>query len=332
VPRRRIVSIVLVVAAVVLAASWFGFSGRQGLTPVEPASPSAEGIDDVYVFIGGFAALIFLSVMVPLALIIGRYRERGLPREAEGPQVRGNVRLELLWTAIPVLIVIAIAGFTLYKAGGIENPANAEGGSSDEPDLRIAVVGQQFYFRYVYENGAVAIDRLRIPVDRLVELEVTAPTWDVIHSYWVPALGGKVDAIPGKTNHLRWLPERTGLFEGKCAELCGIQHTDMVFQVEVLSGDEYDSWVEEAGGADTGDLGEQMFNLVCAKCHFAAPEFAPNIAGSPILGDPEAVRDLVTNGRGRMPPVGRDWSERELDALTEYLQTLVPPEQESESE
>jgi cytochrome c oxidase subunit II len=330
VPRRRIVSIVLVVAAVVLAASWFGFSGRQGLTPVEPASPSAEGIDDVYVFIGGFAALIFLSVMVPLALIIGRYRERGLPREADGPQVRGNVRLELLWTAIPVLIVIAIAGFTLYKAGGIEDPAKAEGGRSDEPDLRILVEGRQFYFRYVYENGAVAMDRLRIPVDRLVELDVTAPKWDVIHSYWVPALGGKVDAIPGKMNHLRWLPKRTGLFDGKCAELCGIQHTDMTFQVEVLSGDEFDSWLEEAGGADAGDLGESIFNLVCAKCHFAAPEYAPNIAGNPILGDPEAVRDLVTNGQGRMPPVGRDWSERELDALTEYLQTLVPPEQEGE--
>jgi cytochrome c oxidase subunit 2 len=330
VPRRRIVSIVLVVAAVVLAASWFGFSGRQGLTPVEPASPSAEGIDDVYVFIGGFAALIFLSVMVPLALILGRYRERGLPRDAEGPQVRGNVRLELLWTAIPVLIVIAIASFTLYKAGGIEDPAEAVEGVDDEPEVRIAVEGRQFYWRYVYENGAVAVDRLRIPVDRLVELEVSAPDWDVVHSYWVPALGGKIDAIPGATNHLRWLPERTGVFDGKCAELCGIQHTDMVFRVEVLSGAEYDRWVEEAGGADTGDLGEQMFNLVCAKCHFAAPEYAPNIAGNPILGDPEQVRDLVTNGRGRMPPVGRDWSERELDALTEYLQTLVPPQEESE--
>jgi cytochrome c oxidase subunit 2 len=327
VPRRRIVSIVLVVAAVVLAASWFGFSGRQGLSPVEPASPGAEGIDDVYGFIGLFAVLIFLSVMVPLALIIARYRERGLPRDADGPQIRGNVRLELLWTAIPVLIVIAIAGYTLYKAGGIEDPAKADGGETRDPDLRITVEGRQFYWRYVYENGAVAIDRLRIPVDRLVELEVSAPEWDVQHSYWAPALGGKVDAIPGTTNHLRWLPERTGIFDGKCAELCGLQHTAMDFDVEVLSGDEYDRWVEEAA-ADTGDLGESIFNNVCAKCHFAAPEYAPNIAGNPILGNPEQVRDLVTNGQGRMPPVGRDWTERELDALTEYLQTLVPPESE----
>jgi cytochrome c oxidase subunit 2 len=323
VPRRRIVSIVLVAAAVVLAASWFGFSGRQGLTPVEPASPSARGIDDVYLFIGAFAALIFLSVMVPLALILGRYRERGLPRDADGPQIRGNTRLELLWTAIPVLIVIAIAGFTLYKAGGIEDPARADGGDTREPDLRITVEGRQFSWRYVYENGAVAVDRLRIPVDRLIELDVTAPEWDVAHSYWVPALGGKVDAIPGVTNHLRWLPERTGVFEGKCAELCGLQHTAMVFQVEVLSGEEYDSWVEEAAEDDEA-LGEAIFNGVCAKCHFAAPEYAPNIAGNPTLGDAEAIEDIVTNGRGRMPAVGRDWTERELDALTEYLQTLVP--------
>jgi cytochrome c oxidase subunit 2 len=326
VPRRRIVSIALVVAAVVLAASWFGISGRQGLTPVEPASPSAEGIDDVYLFIGAFAALIFLSVMIPLALILGRYRERGLPREADAPQIRGNTSLELLWTTIPLLIVIAIAGFTLYKAGGIEDPARADGGPSREPDLRITVEGRQFYWRYVYENGAVSIDRLRIPVDSYIHLDVTAPGWDVVHSYWVPALGGKVDAIPGTTNELKWLPTRTGVFEGKCAELCGLQHTAMTFQVEVLAQDEFDSWLEEAGGADTGDLGESIFNGVCAKCHFAAPEYAPNIAGNPILGDADQVRQIVTEGRGRMPAVGKEWSERELTALTEYLQTIVPQE------
>ena len=319
-------SIVLVVAAVVLAASWFGFSGRQGLTPVEPASPSAEGIDDVYLFIGAFAVLIFLSVMVPLALIIGRYRERDLPREAEAPQIRGNVRLELLWTGIPVLIVIAIAGFTLYKAGGIDDPARADGGERREPDLRIAVEGRQFYWRYTYENGAVAIDRLRVPVGRYVRLDVTAPNWDVVHSYWVPALGGKVDAIPGKPNRLLWLPTRTGVFQGKCAELCGLQHTAMTFQVEVLSQEAYDSWVQEAGGDDTGDLGESIFNGVCAKCHFAAPEYAPNIAGNPILGDANQIRQIVTQGRGKMPAVGKGWTDRELTALTEYLQTLVPGE------
>ena len=267
---------------------------------------------------------IFLSVMIPLALIIARYRERGLPRETEGPQIRGNTRLELLWTAIPIGIVVVIAAFTLYKAPGIIDPARAA-----EEELEIAVEGRQFYWRYVYANGVIAIDTLRVPVGRVVDLEVTAPEEDVIHSFWAPALGGKIDAIPGKANHFRFRPNRTGRFEGRCAELCGIQHSDMDLFVDVLSEDEFDAWVEEtaqkqrAGGPE---LGQTLFEDVCSKCHFAAPEYAPNIAGTPILGDAKAITQLVTEGRGRMPAVGRGWSERELDSLTQFLETIAPKE------
>jgi cytochrome c oxidase subunit 2 len=319
--RRTLLAAVLVLLAVALAGSWFGFSGREGLTPVEPSSPNAEGIDELYVFIGFFAALIFLSVMIPLALILSRYRERGLPREAEGPQIRGNTRLELLWTAIPIAIVGILVAFTLYQAPGIEDPARA---GDDENALEIAVEGRQFYWRYVYPNGAVAIDRLRLPVDRVSRLRITAPEWDVVHSYWIPALGGKLDALPGEVNELELRPERTGVFDGKCGELCGIQHSAMNFEAEVLPQAEFDRWVEQAADAD--ELGRTIFENVCSKCHFAAPEYAPNIAGNPLLADANAIRQIVTQGRGRMPAVGRGWSERELDAMTQYLATLAPQE------
>ena len=319
--RRTLVAVVLVAGVVILAGSWFGFSGRQGLTPVEPSGPSAEGIDELYLFIGFFAALIFLSVMIPLALILARYRERGLPREAEGPQIRGNTRLELLWTAISIGIVAILVGFTLYEAPKVEDPARA---GEDENALEITVEGRQFYWRYVYPNGAVAIDRLRLPVDRVARLRITAPEWDVVHSYWIPALGGKRDAVPGQVNELELRPERTGVFDGKCGELCGLQHSAMNFEAEVLPAAEFDSWVEQATRAD--ELGRTIFEDVCSKCHFAAPEYAPNIAGSPTLGDADAITRIVTEGRGRMPAVGRGWSERELEALTEYLATLAPEE------
>jgi cytochrome c oxidase subunit 2 len=319
--RRTLVAAVLIVLAVALAGSWFGFSGRQGLTPVEPSGPSAEGIDELYLFIGLFAALIFLSVMIPLALILSRYRERGLPRDAEGPQIRGNTRLELLWTAISIGIVAILVGFTLYEAPNVEDPGRtAERANA----LEIQVEGRQFYWRYVYPNGAVAIDRLRLPVDRVARLRITAPEWDVVHSYWIPALGGKRDAIPGEVNELELFPDRTGVFDGKCGELCGLQHSAMNFEAEVLTAAEFDSWVEQA--AEDGELGRTIFEDVCSKCHFAAPEYAPNIAGSPTLGDAEAITRIVTEGRGRMPAVGRGWSERELEALTEYLATLAPAE------
>jgi cytochrome c oxidase subunit II len=320
--RRTLVAAVLVVLAVALAGSWFGFSGRQGLTPVAPSSPSSEGIDELYLFIGFFAALIFLSVMIPLALILSRYRERNLPREAEGPQIRGNLRLELLWTAIPIAIVAILVAFTLYQARGIEDPARA---AQDENALEIAVEGRQFYWRYVYPNGAVAIDRLRLPVNRAARLRITAPEWDVVHSYWIPALGGKLDAIPGEVNELELLPERTGVFDGKCGELCGIQHSAMNFEAEVLTADEFDRWVEQAATDDEA-LGQTQFEDVCSKCHFAAPEYAPDIIGNPLLGDADAITQIVTQGRGRMPAVGRGWTERELNALTEYLATLAPQE------
>jgi cytochrome c oxidase subunit 2 len=319
--RRTLVAVVLVAGVVILAGSWFGISGRQGLTPVEPSGPTAEGIDELYLFIGFFAALIFLSVMIPLALILARYRERGLPREAEGPQIRGNTRLELLWTAIPIGIVAILVGFTLYQAGGIEDPARA---GEDENALEITVEGRQFYWRYVYPNGAVAIDRLRLPVDRVARLRITAPEWDVVHSYWIPGLGGKRDAVPGQVNELELRPDRTGVFDGKCGELCGLQHSAMNFEAEVLTAEEFDSWVEQATQAE--ELGQTIWENVCSKCHFAAPEYAPNIAGNPLLGDADAITQIVTQGRGRMPAVGRGWSERELEALTEYLATLAPQE------
>jgi cytochrome c oxidase subunit 2 len=324
VQRRTLVAAVLVAVLVALAGSWFGFSGRKGLTPVAPASVGAEGIDDLYLFIGVFAAVIFLSVTIPLALIIAWYRERGLPREVEGPQIRGNTRLELTWTAIPIVIVLVIVAFTLYKAPGINDPdgdARAAAGS-----VPIRVEGRQFYWRYVYENGAVAIDTLRIPVGREVDLEVTALDSDVIHSFWVPALGGKMDAIPGVENHLRLKATRSGVFDGRCAELCGIQHSAMNFKVEALPAAEFDSWLDRAAreqGAET--LGMALWEGVCAKCHFAAPEYAPNIIGNPTLGEPARLRQLVTEGRGRMPAVGRGWTDAEHEALAGFVRQFAPP-------
>jgi cytochrome c oxidase subunit 2 len=324
VQRRNFVAAVLVVAVIVMAGSWFGFSRISGVTPVEPASPQASSISDLYLFIGVFAAVIFLSVTIPLALIIARYRERG-PREVEGPQVRGNTRLEIGWTAASVVIVLVLVAFTLIKGSDINDPnrtvraaAGSGGVSPSGATQEVAVEGRQYYWRYVYPGGAIAIDRLRVPVGRTTDLAVTAPDRDVIHSWWAPALNGKIDAIPGVTNHLQFEPDRVGVYDGRCAELCGIQHTAMSLSVEVMPGEEFDAWLEQQGRSQP-DLGKELWEGVCLKCHFAAPEYAPSIAGNPLLADAEQVKTLVQQGRGRMPAVGRGWSERELDAIADYV-------------
>jgi cytochrome c oxidase subunit II len=313
--RRFFISGLLVAGLVVLVGvgflAWIG--SRGGLTPVAPASDAARGIQAIYVFVGAFASAIFLVVTIPLVLFAIRFRQGERDRSVEGPQIRGHARLELTWTAIPVLILIGIATFTFFKLPGIRQPARAADG---EADLVVRVEGRQFYWRFVYPNGAASFDTIRLPVDRRVRLEVTAPESDVIHSFWVPALGGKMDAIPGLTNTLWLRPTRTGSFPGKCAELCGIQHGAMLFTAEVMPQEEFDGWL--SGATSREGLGQEIFEQVCSKCHFAAPEFAPNIAGNPILADPEALRALVENGRRRMPAVGKGWSEAELKALSEF--------------
>src|SRR5215212_4141190 len=207
--RRFFISGLLVAGLVVLVGvgflAWIG--SRGGLTPVAPAGSGAKGIQDIYVFIGAFASAIFLVVTVPLALFTIRFRQGTRDRSVEGPQIRGHTRLELLWTAVPVLILIAIGAFTFAKLGGIRNPGEA---SASAGELVVKVESRQFYWRFVYANGAVSFDTIRLPVNRTVRLELTSPDWDVIHSFWVPALGGKTDAIPGRTTQMRLHPTKSG--------------------------------------------------------------------------------------------------------------------------
>ena len=308
-----------VVAAVLFAAT--------GLTPVEAESPNAERIADLYWFVSFWAALVLLAVAVPLAIFVIRYRSRGRDRTVEGPQIHGSTRLEIAWTLVPVVILLFVVAFTFYKLPGITLEDEAQAG-----DLRIRVEGRQFYWQYRYPNGVIAIDRLVAPEDRLVLLEITAPENDVNHSYWVPGVGGKFDAIPGRTTQTGFQADEVGLYEGQCAEFCGIQHTEMLAEIEVKPADEFDSWLEEQAQeqeAGTSDLGEQTFAGACAKCHgpegqgLIGPEFT-----SANTADAEAVAQVVRNGRGRMPPIGEEWEDFHMEALTDYLSDRFGEEEE----
>jgi cytochrome c oxidase subunit II len=293
-----------------------------GLTPVDPDSPNTERIEDLYWFVGFWAALVVLSVAVPLVIFVVRYRSRGRSREIEGPQVHGATRLEIAWTAVPVVILLIVTVFTLYKLPGIELDAEA-----GEDVFHVRVEGRQFFWQYEYPNGVIAIDRLRAPADRLVELEITAPENDVIHSYWVPSLFPKFDAIPGQSTKTRFRAQRTGIYQGQCAEFCGLLHADMFAEIEVLEPAEFDSWLTEAAQQqETGDsdLGEQIFEGVCAKCHGPQGEgfIGPGLTAGTVA-NASLVAEIVRNGQGKMPPVGQDWSDREMKALTDYLKENI---------
>jgi cytochrome c oxidase subunit II len=291
-------------------------SGNGGFAPPEPASPNAERINDTYAYVAVFTGIVFVLVEGTLLWFAYRYRRRRRARGEDGPQVHGHARLEIAWTVVPVLIVAAIAAFVFYELPGIADvpPATAAGGRED-----VTVRGYQFYWQFEYPNGAIAVDRMRVPVGTNVKLDVTAPDWDVIHSWWIPELGGKIDAIPGTVNETWFNAKRAGIFNGQCAELCGIQHAEMTASVEALPRGEYEAWLEDR--ADGAGLGEETFAGACAKCHGLAGEgdIGPPLAGNALVEDPEAVEEVVRSGRGEMPPVGRDWGEEQMDALTEYL-------------
>jgi len=318
---RHIVAIVSALV-VLLADASAALAGNGGFAPVSPESPNADGISQSWWFVTVFVFGIFLLVEVLLVLFVVRYRRRSRPRDADGAQIHGANRLELAWTIGPVVILFAIAAFVFAKLPGIQDVPAATG--RDE-NLVIEVTGTQFTWSYRYPNGVVAIDRMRAPEGRTVELKVTAPDWDVVHSWWIPALGGKIDAIPGRINTTWFEAKRAGVFLGQCAELCGIYHAKMLASVEVLPAEEFDAWLSEREtqqAAVTSPLGEELWEGTCAKCHGLDGEggYGPPIAGSELLKDPEAVEKLLREGRGDMPPVGRDWDDDEMKALTDYLE------------
>jgi cytochrome c oxidase subunit 2 len=318
-PKRPLVALSLAVVAVL---SWTAaaLAAPGGIGPPTPETDSGRAISQIYWVVFSVCAVVFVIVESSLVLFVIRFRRRrGMPEEAEGPQIHGNTRLEVIWTIIPALVLVAIALFTFARIPAVQANANAT------EALRIRVEAHQFYWQYVYPNGAVSFDELRLPVGRTVALAIT--TKDVNHSWWVPPLTGKMDAIAGRTNVLRFKPARTGTWEGQCAELCGVQHAVMYTRVEVMESDAYDSWVQQQASLPKEALGGQEWGAVCAKCHGLQGEgfVGPAIAGNGTLTSRQALIRLLSRGQdtaqfpGYMPPVGLGWTGKQYDALIAYL-------------
>ena len=227
----------------------------DALTPESGGSPNADEIDSLYKLVFSVAIAVFVAVAGTLIYSLIRFKAG---RGRVGAQIRGNTRLEIAWTLGAALILVVLTTITFLKLGTITHPSEAapvvatagpSAGADATPGMpppgaghmRIEVRGQQYIWSFRYPGGVRAYEEMVVPTGTTVLLDIVSK--DVAHSWWIPKLGGKADAIPGYTNHSWFRISRPGVFRGQCAELCGRNHADMIAHVRAVSPTHFRAWL-----------------------------------------------------------------------------------------
>ena len=247
-----------VLASLVLAPA----APANFITPKSGGSPNADEIASLYKITLYIAAFVFVIVEGALAYSVYKFRAK---KGAVAAQIHGNTRLEIGWTVAAAVILVVLTVVTFVKLPSIINPPNSDAdglvlsASVNEPTppnghkLTVCVQGRQYIWRYTYGasclNNAFS-DKLPYSYQEMVVPEHTTvvldiQSTDVIHSWWVPSLGGKTDAVPGYTTYTWFKVPHTGLYHGQCAQLCGTDHAAMTALVKVVTPDQYTAWVQQ---------------------------------------------------------------------------------------
>ena len=236
-PLARMLLIGLVASvigvAIALAIDWF---------PAAATSRSGD-IDTLYDVLLVVSVPIFVLVMTVAIYSVVRFRAR--PGDmGDGEPIHGNTRLEVVWVAVPTIIVSVLAAYAWIVLNDVE--------AKQKNEMHVRVIGQQFawHFQYLDEQGKPTTNTLYLPKDRPVKFDVV--TRDVIHSFWVPSFRLKTDTVPGLTTHIRVTPNKLGTFDIVCAELCGLGHSTMRQNAHVVSQEAFDAWLAKQKGGATG--------------------------------------------------------------------------------
>ncbi len=199
---------------------------------LHPTSDFGTAIDDLYRTIFWFAVGVFVVVEGLLIYVVVRYRARA---GGEAKHVHGSTVLEIAWTLAPAVVLVFIAVptmQTIFKVDGTPPPGAME----------VEVIGHQWWWEFKYPQlGITTANELHVPQGRGVALVMTSA--DVIHSFWVPRLGGKRDVMPGRTTRLAFTADSAAMYLGQCAEFCGESHANMRFRVMVDRADDFETWV-----------------------------------------------------------------------------------------
>ncbi len=219
-----------------LMALLVGVSGCQGPFPqstFESTTSFGRDLADLFELIFWWGVAVF--VVVEGAVVYALIRFRARPDGEQPVPIHGHTALEIAWTLAPAMIIVFIAVPTIQTIW-------RDAGDPPENALEVQVIGHQWWWEYRYpEYGIVTANDLHLPQGRPVAIQLTSA--DVIHSFWVPRLGGKRDMLLGRTNRLLFTPDSVGDYRGQCAEFCGVSHANMRFRVVVHDTEDFDAWV-----------------------------------------------------------------------------------------
>jgi cytochrome c oxidase subunit 2 len=293
------------------------------------AGKEAQRIHWIFWFTTAIAIAVFAVVAAVIVYSVWKFRARP-DDDSDGPPTHGHTALEIWWTAIPAVLVTAISIVSAIVL--------AQNGNAGSNPLKVKVTARQFAWSFTYPNGKT-YGSLTIPKGRSTQLDITAE--DVIHSFWVPELSQKQDAVPGQHNKLVVTPVRTGTFPVICTELCGLGHSLMRSQVTILTEAAFNTWLKGGGTNTGGSPGLAVFQANgCASCHTLTAAGASGTVGPDLdhlkqeatqahrgalaafikesIVSPSAY--LAPGYKNLMPPTfGTQIPAKELNQLVQYL-------------
>jgi len=330
--------------------------GEPFLSALQPAGEVAKQQYDLILLSLGIMTLVIIVVVIIFVFAIIRFRRKKGDNKIP-KQVEGSHTLEIVWTVIPIvlLLILAVPTVAVTFSQGDVAAIDKKDADGNRDALVVNVRAHLYWWEFEYPDlGIVTSQDLVIPTEEKVYFQLQGA--DVKHSFWVPPLGGKLDTNPENINKF-WLivdndkAEKAGnIFYGKCAELCGPSHALMDFKVKAVSKDEFDGWVAGMQKADkpqpSSELakqGEEVFNQSCITCHAVTPSNetpaqarkAPNLAG---FGERERVAGILEHNEDELKKWLKDpekikpgnkmtgtypaLSDQDLDALAAYLMEL----------
>lgn len=306
-------------------------------------TPATEDVIDLYWAMFWIAAVILVIVEGGIIASAVMFRQR------PGHQARalhGNTLLEFTWTIIPAIIVLGLSAYSFRSLSALTNFGDAA--------LTIEVTGRQWQWSFKYPDGLQVNTEAHIPLDTKVRFNITSV--DVIHSFWIPKLSGKMDAVPGFTTSIWVHAKNAETYLGQCTEFCGLGHADMLARVVAEPTDQYEKWLadtrraQQEAPADQIAAGKQIAQQTCAVCHRfegqgsspnpAAPNLSRYGAEGPFLDQLKALRDRgaqdwlkqwVSDAKAIKPGTamptwlntkGGTLTEQQIDSVVAYLLSL----------